>query len=124
MSTLDRTAIAVQNGGVASYRASVTSADGTAAPANNSALFVANPGDFGTARIYYTLTGTTPTATFRPYVRNGGATGIVGGLASVASSSLPLSGAFDVAANGDDVAVLVETLGGTTPAVALSISWR
>jgi hypothetical protein len=113
-------------GAIVNYRAGVASADGTTKPAANSTLWLANPGFRARARVFVETAGSPTACTVRPYLRCGGVSGHV-----ATASVFTLNGApnydlcFDVTVDGDDLAVLVESLsGGSSPTVNMFVSWR
>ena len=111
---------------VFAYRTGVSAADGATKPAPGSALFTVNPGFRQKCRVFVSTTGAPTGCTIRPYLRAGGASGQVGSAAVQTLNGTPnFDLSFDVVTDGDDLALLVETLsGGTTPTVSISLSWR
>ncbi|HLZ69571.1 MAG TPA: hypothetical protein VKV26_06620 [Dehalococcoidia bacterium] len=112
--------------GMLAYRGGISAADGTTKPAAGSALFAQNPGYRQKCRVFVTSTGSPTSCTLRPYVRSGGTSGQVGtGAAQTLAGAPNFDTYFDVQTDGDDLAVLVETLaGGTSPTVSIFLSWR
>ncbi|GEM_PF-2144262 len=112
--------------GVAAYRSGISTADGTTKPAAGSALFAQNPGYRQKCRVFVSSSGSPTSCTLRPYLRSGGTSGQVGtGAAQTLNGSPNFDAYFDVQTDGDDLAVLVETLsGGTSPTVSIALSWR
>jgi len=105
------------------YRTGIAVADGAAKPAPAGGLFLQNPGYRGKARVFVSSTGSPTTCTLRPYLLSGGQTGA---LTAVSLNGAPnFDALFDVQADGDAIAILVESLaGGTSPAVSIYVSWR
>lgn len=112
--------------GIVAYRSGVTAADGTTKPAPGSVLFAGNPGYRQKCRVFVSSSGSPTSCTLRPYVRSGGSSGQVGTVAAQTLAGSPNFDAyFDVQTDGDDLAVLVETLsGGISPAISIFLSWR
>src|SRR5881628_228035 len=105
----------IQPGSVFTHRTAVVSADGTTPPAANDSKWIPNPG-FSKARVYAYVTftgGSSPYLVLRAWVRSHkeGASGKVG-----KGESLTVTGtdqvAFDVGADGDDLLVYIESIGG------------
>ncbi|MHB8575369.1 MAG: hypothetical protein ACYDCQ_08560 [Dehalococcoidia bacterium] len=113
-------------GAVVNYRSGVSAADGTAKPAPGSTLWIGNPGFRGRARVFVETTGSPAACTVRAYLRCGGVAGHSGTASVFAINGSPnYDLSFDVTVDGDDLAVLVETLsGGTSPTVSIFVSWR
>ena len=116
----------VDPAGIVAYRSGVTTADGATKPAPGSALFASNPGYRQKCRVFVSSSGSPTSCTLRPYLRSGGASGQVGtGTAQTLAGSPNFDAYFDVQTDGDDLAVLVETLsGGSSPAISIFLSWR
>jgi hypothetical protein len=112
--------------GIVAYRSGITAADGATKPAPGSALFATNPGYRQKCRVFVSSSGSPTSCTLRPYVRSGGTVGQVGsGATQTLAGSPNFDAFFDVQTDGDDLAVLVETLaGGTSPAISIFLSWR
>ena len=108
------------------HRSAVAVADGTSKPAATSALFLANPGGYMTARVFVSTTGSPTTCTLRPYLRCGGTVGQVNASALQTFNGSPnFDAGFDIAVDGDDLCIYVETLaGGVAPTVSIYVSWR
>lgn len=108
------------------HRNAVAAADGTTKPAANAAVWLPNPGYRAKARVFVATTGSPTTCALRPYLRSGGSGGQVGSAALQTLNGSPnFDQSFDVIADGDDLAVYVETLaGGSSPTVTVYVGWR
>src|SRR5690348_9650678 len=71
------------------HRSAVAAADGAGKPASNDARWLANPGYRTKARVFVSSTGTPAACTIRPYLRSGGATGLVGANAAQSLAGTP-----------------------------------
>jgi hypothetical protein len=108
------------------HRNALSVADGTSKPSAGAGVWLPNPGFRKKARVFVTTTGSPTTCTLRPYLRSGGSGGQVGSAVLQTLNGSPnFDQSFDVIADGDDVAIFVETLsGGTSPTVTIWVSWR
>lgn len=107
----------------------VTTVDGTTIPAASDTRWAKNPGS-ALARVFVTTSftgGTSPSATLRHYLRSptGDTGGVVGkgGTVTVNGNDRVY---FDVPVEGDDLLVLVESVGGTPTSfsVTITIAWK
>lgn len=108
------------------HRSALSAADGTTRPSAGAGVWLPNPGYRAKARVFVTTTGSPTTCTLRPYLRSGGSGGQVGSAQLQTLNGSPnFDQSFDLIADGDDVAIFVETLsGGTSPTVTIWLSWR
>ncbi len=109
------------------HRSNISSADGTSSPAANNANWAANPGSKEKARFHVQVTftgGSSPSITFRPYIRCGGSSGKVGGTDS--ETFTQGNWTSDIQTDGDDVLGWVEAINGSpdTTDVDIYLSWR
>lgn len=114
-------------GTYATHRENISSADGTTPPIPSNVNWLDNSDKKTKVRlfVYVTFTGgTSPTVTFRPYIRTGGSSGKVGGTDSVTYAAGQW--VLDVQADGDSVLGWVETISGSpsTTDVDIFSSWR
>ena len=108
----------------------VTSADGTTAPAGNNAAWLSNTVGARWLRIYANVTfsgGSSPTAVLQPYVKFGSTDDDVGELGATSSTTYAAGRiAFDVEVKGDDALIFVESVTGSPSSfsVAMRYAWR
>jgi len=111
------------------HRNALTAVDSPTEPATlGSGLWAANPGGRINCRVFISTGGTAKPTTYstRPYLRSGGATGVMAGAAAVLTqgTDAAIDSYYDVAVRGDDIFVALEVLtGGTAPTVTVKLVW-